>query len=109
MLAQSLIRAAITRGNTMNTHISRSGNAQHPHQQSTPKAKTIGIDEKEWINPMITRSGDTFRVSSAITALACLLEAEPTMEPDSAQAYGLSVLLATCAAALCHMGQKDPA
>lgn len=31
-------------GNTMNTHISRSGNAQRPRLQSTPEIKTTGID-----------------------------------------------------------------
>lgn len=62
------------------------------------------IDEMEAINPLITSDGNTYRVSSALTALADLLAEEQAMEPDSAQAYGVSVLLATCAAALCRMG-----
>lgn len=59
----------------------------------------------ESINPMITADGDTYRVSSALVALADLLTEERSVVPDSAQSYGLSVILTTCAAALRHMGE----
>ena len=59
----------------------------------------------ESINPMITADGDTYRVSSALVALADLLSEEKAMNPDSAQSYGLSVILQTCATALRRMGE----
>jgi len=90
----------------MTTTITRSGNAERPRLQSTSEAKTTDINEKECINPMITSSGDTYRVSSALTALACLLEAEQTMEPDDDQGLGLSIILQTCSAALRHMQRE---
>lgn len=63
--------------------------------------------EMEAINPMITGNGNTFKVSSVLTALASLLEDDRTMDPDSAEAYGISVILATCAAALRRMGDTE--
>lgn len=63
------------------------------------------VADWESINPMITASGDTHRVSSALVALADLLADEQTMVPDGAQSYGLSVILQTCAAALRYMGE----
>ena len=65
----------------------------------------LSLEQMATINPLITNDGNTYRVSSALTALAGLLEGERTMEPDSAEAYGVSVILATCAAALRRMGE----
>lgn len=64
---------------------------------------SITMDDMESINPLITSSGDTFRVSAALTALADLVAGEQSMEPDSDQGLGLSVILQTCSAALRHM------
>ncbi|WP_157651329.1 hypothetical protein [Dechloromonas denitrificans] len=65
------------------------------------------MDEKEAINPMITSSGDTFRVSAALTALADLVMAEQTVEPDGDQGLGLAFILQTCSAALRHMQKAN--
>jgi len=70
------------------------------------KPALTGVD-KEHYNPMITADGNTYRVSSALTALACFLENDRTVEADSAADYGLSVLLSTCAAALRNMGDAS--
>lgn len=59
----------------------------------------------ELINPMITSDGDTYRVSSALVALADLLAEDKAMNPDSCREFWLSVILQTAAAALRHMGE----
>lgn len=59
----------------------------------------------ESINPMIAADGDTYRVSSALVALADLLTEEKSMNPDSCRDFGLSVILQTAAAALRYMGE----
>lgn len=61
------------------------------------------LDEMELINPMIASSGDTYKVSAALAALADLVMAEQTNEPDGDQGLGLSYILQTCSAALIHM------
>lgn len=61
---------------------------------------TKGIESMHLVNPLIDSDGDTYKVSSALNALSCLLQQERTMEPDSAEAFGLAVILDTCAAAL---------
>jgi hypothetical protein len=66
---------------------------------------SLTLSEMESINPMITSDGDTFRVSSALTALADLLSDDQMTPPDGARDYGLSVILQTCAAALRRMGE----
>lgn len=65
--------------------------------------KTPTLEEKELINPLITSTGDTFRVSAALTALADLVMAEQTTEPDGDQGLGIAFILQTCSAALIHM------
>lgn len=65
--------------------------------------KTHSLEEMELINPMITSSGDTFRVSAALRALADLVMAEQTTEADSDQGLGIAFILQTCSAALIHM------
>lgn len=71
----------------------------------TTNNKAIGmrLKEMELINPLITSSGDTYRVSAALTALADLVMAEQTTEPDGDQGLGLSIILQTCAVALIQM------
>jgi len=64
------------------------------------------ISEMEAINPLIDRDGNTFRVSSALTALTCLFEkVDDGIALDGAQTYGLAIILETCAAALRQMGE----
>ena len=68
---------------------------------------TITPNDLESINPLIDLSGDTFKVSSALTAIADMFSEEENraVEHDSAFGFGISVILDTCAAALRHMGQ----
>ena len=61
------------------------------------------LSEMEAINPLITSTGDTFRVSAALTALADLLQAEQTLEPDGDQEIGIAFILQTCSAALINI------
>lgn len=60
------------------------------------------------INPMITPDGDTLLVSSSIDALAGMLEKLDTgrgVTFDSAQIFGLVLILQTASAALRHMNE----
>lgn len=57
------------------------------------------------INPMIDSDGSTYMVGSAIEAVASLLDQRPDVTLDEAQAFGLAMVLRTCAAALRHMGE----
>jgi hypothetical protein len=68
----------------------------------------ITIEDMESINPMIDSDGDTYKVSSALTALSCMLYEERALEPDSAENFGLSMILSTCAAALRKMQELKP-
>ncbi len=66
------------------------------------------LSEMEAINPLITSNGDTFRISAALTALADLLQAEQTLEPDGDQGIGIAFILQTCAAALIQIQRAKP-
>lgn len=60
------------------------------------------------INPMIAPDGDTLLVSSSIDALAGMLEKLDTgrgVNFDSAQIFGLVLILQTASAALRHMNE----
>ncbi len=60
------------------------------------------------INPMIAPDGDTLLVSSSIDALAGMLEKLDTgrgVTFDSAQIFGLVLILQTASAALRHMNE----
>lgn len=61
------------------------------------------LSEMEAINPLITRTGESYRVSAALTALADLIMAEQTMEPAEDQGLGIAFILQTCAVALIQM------
>ncbi len=64
------------------------------------------LSEMETINPLITRTGETYRVSAALTALADLIMAEQTMEPAEDQGLGIAFILQTCSAALIHIQRE---
>lgn len=59
--------------------------------------------EMKAINPLIDSDGNTYCVSSALTAISAMLEGGQTF--DDAQGFGLSMILQTCAAALRRMGE----
>ncbi|MER2539931.1 MAG: hypothetical protein ABTQ26_11885 [Azonexus sp.] len=61
------------------------------------------LSEMETINPLITRTGESYRVSAALTALADLIMVEQTMEPAEDQGLGIAFILQTCAVALIQM------
>lgn len=69
------------------------------------KTNPPSLEEQASINPMITPDGGTYRVSSALVALACLLAEDQAQEPDSARDFGIAVILETCAAALRKMDE----
>lgn len=58
------------------------------------------------INPLIDSDGDTYKVSSALRAIADLLREEEKRETehDDQFGFGIALILETCAAALNHMG-----
>jgi len=58
-------------------------------------------------NPMIDTDGNTYLVSSALEALAALLDQKQEITLDESQSYGVSILLASCAAALRKMQETS--
>ncbi|MBP8168876.1 MAG: hypothetical protein KAX99_04345 [Azonexus sp.] len=72
-------------------------------ENTTQVPNKATLEEMKLINPMIESDGSTYRVASALTALASLISGEQSMEPDEATNHGLSIVLETCAAALIQM------
>ncbi len=72
---------------------------------TTTNAPVRLMEIRSYDNPMIDSDGDTYKVSSALNLLSCLLREDRTMPPDSAESFGLSVILDTCAAALRRMDE----
>lgn len=73
-----------------------------------PDKPRISMEDMESINPMIDSDGDTYKVSSALTALSCMLYEERALVPDSAENFGMAMILSTCAAALRKMQEMKP-
>ena len=59
------------------------------------------------INPMIDEKGDPHLVSTALEAIAGLLDQRQDVRLDEVQSYGVSILLKTCTAALRSMHQQQ--
>lgn len=66
-------------------------------------ANTASLVEMESINPLIDSDSDTYRVGSALAFMTQFFDNEEGVTLDGAQSYGVSIIMATCAAALRHM------
>ena len=68
---------------------------------------SITASDLEMINPLISSDGNTYKVSSALSALADMFEEENSraLDHDGDFGLGISVLLKTCAAALYRMNE----
>ena len=75
----------------------------------TVGSSIISAAEMSAINPMICEDGDSYRVSSALTAVSCLFEKfDNGVTLDGAQTFGISMILETCAAALRRLEDLKP-
>lgn len=69
-------------------------------------ANTTNIKNLSSINPLIDADGDTFMVSSVLTAIASMFDTHgDTTTLGGVQTFGLSMILQTCAAALLQMSE----
>lgn len=72
---------------------------------TTSTKPTISIDDMASINPLIDSDGSTYAVGSALEAIASLLDQGQGVKLDEAQAFGVTMMLRTCAAALRQMSE----
>lgn len=66
------------------------------------KLKIAESEHLDWmsINPLIDSDGDNYRVSTVLETLSKMFDRQSDIALDEVDAYGVSLMLSTCAAAL---------
>lgn len=66
------------------------------------KLKIAESEHLDWesINPLVDSDGDNFRVSTVLETLSKIFNQQQDIALDEVEAYGVSLMLSTCAAAL---------
>ncbi len=68
----------------------------------TIKLKIAQSEHLDWqrINPLIDSDGDCYRVSTVLEMVSKMFNQHTAIALDEVEAYGVSLMLSTCAAAL---------